>query len=46
MPTPKSRGLVQAMMITEARLAEELTFETIAQEVGMTSRSLARPGTA
>lgn len=33
MPTPTSRGLVQAMAITESRLTEDLAFETIAWEV-------------
>ena len=42
MPTPTSRGLVEAMTIMEARLAEDLAFEAIAQEIGMTPRSLAR----
>lgn len=42
MPAPKSRGLIDAMALTEERMADAPDFETIAREVAMTPRSLAR----
>ena len=42
MPAPKSRGLAQAVALTEERIATTPDFETIAADVGMTPRSLAR----
>jgi AraC-like DNA-binding protein len=42
MPAPKSRGIAQAMALTEQRIAGALDFEAIAAEVAMTPRSLAR----
>lgn len=42
MPAPKSRGLAQALALTEERIAADPDFETIAAEVAMTPRSLAR----
>lgn len=42
MPAPKSPGLARALILTEQRIAAAPDFETIAAEVAMTPRSLAR----
>jgi AraC-like DNA-binding protein len=42
MPAAKSPGLVRAMAWTEERMAEAPDFETLARDVAMTPRSLAR----
>ncbi|UGX89303.1 AraC family transcriptional regulator [Phyllobacterium meliloti] len=42
MPAPKSRGLIHAMALTEERMANAPDFETLARDVAMTPRSLAR----
>jgi len=41
-PVPNSRGLAQALALTEQRIAGNPDFATIAGEVAMTPRSLAR----
>jgi AraC-like DNA-binding protein len=41
-PVPTSRGLAQALALTEQRIAGTPDFATIAAEVAMTPRSLAR----
>ncbi|MGI3168363.1 helix-turn-helix domain-containing protein [Pseudooceanicola sp. C21-150M6] len=42
LPRPTSTALIRAMDLTEAQLAEAPDFETIARNVGLSSRSLAR----
>jgi transcriptional regulator GlxA family with amidase domain len=42
MPAAKSPGLVRAMAWTEERMAEAPDFETLARDIAMTPRSLAR----